>query len=278
MLNNCFNVKIYHYADKDQVRIYRRGIMCSDNICVDNDGVVFKKERVLSQEFNPFTNEYEHISDMDDISRSFIVSMNRTINKVYEIARSNVWEWFFTMTFDGSKVNRYSYSDCVKKMTQWLNDTRKMYAPDMKYLVVPERHKDGAYHFHGLFYDVGKLPFVDSGIKQNRRTIYNLPSFKYGFTTVSRVGDTGKASNYVCKYITKELCQVTSGKKRYWCSRNINRPVVETITVEGSILDKLDKFSGHIDYMKTVEGIYQGVTYLELDCRYDDILYFRSEV
>ena len=277
MINNCFNVKVYHYADKDQVRIYRRGILCNDNVCVDNDGVIYEKKRALSQELNPFTNEYEHMTDMDDQSRSHIVSMNRTINKVYEIARSNQWEYFFTMTFDGKKVNRYDYSECVKKMTHWLNDMRKLYSPDMKYLVVPERHKDGAYHFHGLFYDIGRLPMVDSGIKHNRRKIYNLPTFKHGFTTVSRVGDSGKASNYVCKYITKELCQVTSGKKRYWSSRNINRPVIETLTVEGSLIDKLEKFSGHIDYMKSVDGLYQGVTYLELDCRLNDLLYFREE-
>ena len=277
MLKNCFNVKIYHYADKDQIRIYKRGVQCIDNVYVDDDGVIYEKKRELSRELNPFTNEYEHIADFKDESRSHIVSMNRTINKVYEISRSNTWEWFFTMTFDGSKVNRYNYDDCVRKMSQWLKDTRKLYAPDMKYLVVPERHKDGAYHFHGLFYDIGNIPLVDSGVRQNRRKIYNLPTFKYGFTTVSKVGDSGKASNYVCKYITKELCQVTTGKKRYWCSRNINRPEVTTLTVEGSLLDKLEKFDGHIDYMKSVEGLYQGVTYLELDCRFDDIMYFRSD-
>lgn len=275
MVRDFFNVKVYHYADKDQVRIYRHGIECQDNRRVDKDGVIHEFSKSLSKELNPFTGDYEHMRDFDD-SRSSIVSMHRTINTVYELSRSNTWEYFFTMTFDGSIVDRYDYDVCAKKLTQWLNGVRKLYAPDMVYLVVPERHKDGAFHFHGLFSNIGRLPLKDSGIRKNNRIIYNLPTYKFGFTTVSMVGDSGRASNYVCKYITKELCSVTSGKKRYWVSRNAKRPEVETFMLEGELFDKLMNFNGHIEYDKQVDGLYQGVTYLELDCRVSDLELFRE--
>lgn len=274
MVKDIFNVKVYHYADKDHVRVYRKGVVCRDNRYVDVDGVIHELDREVSKELNPFTGEMEHMRDWDD-ERSSRVSMNRTINKVYELSRSNVWQYFFTMTFDGQKVDRYDYAECSERLSQWLKDTRKHYAPDMVYLVVPERHKDGAFHFHGLFSKIGSLPLTDSGIKQKGREIYNLPTYKYGFTTVSMVEDSAKASSYVTKYISKELCQVTFGKKRYWVSRNAKRPEVETMTIEGDLLSKLEKFDGHIEYMKTLDGFYQGVTYIELDCRIDELNYFR---
>lgn len=278
MLKEVYNCKVYRYADKDQVRIYRKGVMCADDVVCDSDGVICQKLHSETKELNPFTNEFEHMREWNEESeeRSQRVSMNRTINKVYELSRANVWEYFFTMTFNKEKVDRYNYNECVKKLSQWLKDMRKLYAPDMVYLVVPERHKDGAYHFHGLVSNIGNLPLSDSGIVKNGRKIYNLPSYKFGWSTVSLVEDSGKASNYVCKYITKELCQVTKGKKRYWCSRNIKHADVFTMTIEGTLMDKLDIFNGHIDYMKTLDGLYQGVTYVELDCRIDDINYFRE--
>lgn len=52
-----------------------------------------------------------------------------------------------TLTFDGSKVDRYDYNICLTKCCQWLNNQHKRYAPDLAYLFVPEKHKDGAYHF-----------------------------------------------------------------------------------------------------------------------------------
>lgn len=279
MLKDVYNVKVYRYADKDQVRIYRKGVICADDVVVDRDGVICEKVHNESVEVNPFTNELEHMREWsaENEERSQRVSMNRTINKVYEMSRANEWEYFFTMTFNKEKVDRYNYDECVKKLSQWLKDIRKHYAPDMVYIVVPERHKDGAYHFHGLFSSIGNMPLTDSGIVKNGRKIYNIASYKLGWTTVSMVEDSGKASNYVCKYITKELCQVTKGKKRYWCSRNIKRPDVATMTIEGTLLDKLEIFNGHIDYIKTLDGIYQGVTYVELNCRIDDIDFFRTE-
>ena len=48
------------------------------------------------------------------------------------------------------------------------------------------------------------------------------------------------------------------------------------MTIEGSLIDKLDIFNGHIVYSKTLDGVYQGVTYAELDCRIDDIEYFKE--
>ena len=54
-------------------------------------------------------------------------------------------------------------------------------------------------------------------------------SFKYGFTTVSKIEDTQKVSSYITKYITKELISATKGKHRYLYSKNLEVPKVENV-------------------------------------------------
>lgn len=94
----------------------------------------------------------------------------------------------------------------------------------MKYILVPELHKDGAVHFHGFINDA--LPVVDSGTlshggkpkkprtKAERerllalgwRVVYNLPDWAFGFSTaVELYGEYEAAVAYCCKYIGKDM-------------------------------------------------------------------------
>lgn len=56
--------------------------------------------------------------------------------------------------------------------------------------------------------------------------IYNIDtkSFKYGFTTATKIRDTDKVSNYITKYITKKLVCMTKGRHRYLYSKNLEKP------------------------------------------------------
>ena len=159
--------------------------------------------------------------------RSLRSSMGRTTNKVYYLARSNDWEWFFTLTFNPEVVDSFDYEACTKKLSNWFIVMRRM-CPDMKYLVVPEQHKSGRWHFHGLFAGCDALGFVDSGKKtKDGEVIYNVGKYRLGFSTATRVRDPRRVTRYIGKYITKDLCAVTKGKKRYWCSRNLSQAEIE---------------------------------------------------
>ena len=46
-------------------------------------------------------------------------------------------------------------------------------------------------------------------------------------------------AKYITKYITKELCTSTSGKKRFWCSRNVQKPIEQLYFLDGSNIDLL---------------------------------------
>jgi hypothetical protein len=88
-----------------------------------------------------------------------------------------------------------------------------------------ELHKDGAPHFHSLWADYpGKMKFWHYDEKDGRK-LYNVVSYRKGWSTAKRIYDISGASSYVRKYIMKDM-PVFPGKKRYWPSRNLNRPII----------------------------------------------------
>jgi hypothetical protein len=204
----------------------------------------------------------------NDLGRSFDVSVSRTKNKLIDLVRSNNWDYFLTFTFNPDKVDRYNYDEVVKKMSVWLNNQRKKYF-NLKYVVVPELHKDGAYHFHGLFSD--GLTYVDSGYKDKQgRVIYNVSDYKIGFTTATRVTDTKKAGQYILKYITKDLCFRTENKRRYWASRNLNKPEMEKLyigddnTIHQMLFNAIKK-ANHSHMVSPKDYPEQEIIYLEFN-------------
>lgn len=191
------------------------------------------------------------------------------------------WEYFITLTFDGTKVDRYNFDTCMCKAGQWFKNQHKRYANDLKYLYVPEMHQDGAWHIHGVIADVGNMKIEDSGrvsigskayVRNEHNsqypTIYNLSGWKYGWSTATVVKDAHKVSTYITKYITKELCGVTKNKRRYYRSRNISEPKETTFVVEGTPAEKeefiktlADSLGVDLIYEKSISGIYNAVDY-----------------
>lgn len=158
-------------------------------------------------------------------------SVSRSKQSIYELARNGQWEWFITLTFDGSKIDRYDYRAVTKKLSDWLSNLRKK-SPELEYLFVPEQHKDGAYHFHGLVAKMVNVKIVDSGKKCKGEIIYNLGSYRFGFSTMTRVRDNVAVTRYIAKYVTKELLDSTKGRRRYWASRNLERPAVDLVQMD----------------------------------------------
>lgn len=152
-------------------------------------------------------------------------SKQRLIDLVYCNSIEEPWEYFVTLTFNPDKVDSFSYSEVVQAMHKWL-DNMKHQNKQLKYILVPELHKSGRIHIHGLFKKCPNLKLVDSGKRKNGLIIYNLTNYKYGYTTVSKVQDQEAVSVYVSKYMTKDLIKI-SGKNTYWCSKHLLRPQIE---------------------------------------------------
>jgi hypothetical protein len=130
-------------------------------------------------------------------------SLKRAKEKVYDIAMLNDFTWFVTWTLDSEKVNRYEPKEVSKKLQQFLHDRVKRNGA--RYLVIPEHHKDGAIHMHGLL--SGDFQMVDSGHRTNDgKVIYNMPQWSWGFSTAIELDDQrDRVSKYITKYITKDF-------------------------------------------------------------------------
>lgn len=196
------------------------------------------------------------------------VSASATKNRIYNISRSNEWEWFITTTFGRKNVDASNYDVVIKKLQTFLEHLRERKCPDLKYLIVPELHDDKInFHFHGLLANCGKMRFEFSGHYtkgRNAQPIFNLPDWSYGFTTATRIQDSARASSYICKYITKDCARKLKEKNKYYCSHNVNR-----VKPEYSVQDEEDflkVYSDRITYIKSIEVKEAGqiVTYYEL--------------
>lgn len=268
-----YNVKITEYLFDKEVVFYQKPIHKYEKdlstAVIEKDGMSYeidKKDLFLYEDRK--TKEEKERNDFNNMLHSLIVSRNRTKQKIYNYARSNKWEWFFTFTFDPKKVDSMDYDEITVVMSDWLNymlhynKTKRL-----KYLIVPEKHKSGAWHFHGVFsgidYDSWKLMF--SGKYKNGEPIYNVDSFPYGFTTATAVHNTQAVSHYICKYITKDLFDSLKNKKRYWVSRSCLSGKTMTLFLTKEEFEILIDSFGDPDFQKSVATPYNDIIYMQFD-------------
>lgn len=245
-----YNVKTIEYIDSVQVRTYKRPVTVKNKIRNPKQKQTVNSERTHAQ-----------------IQHSVKSSVNRTVNQIYAIARANRWDYFVTLTIDPSKLDSTDFNLVSEKLNIWTNNLKKRYAPDLKYIIVPELHKDKSkWHFHGLFADIGQMPLVFSGktcigkftydyVKKPYATkIFNLPLWKYGFSTATRVSDSSKASSYITKYITKDVSYILRNQHRYLASQNTDRPIERVYNVDYDELAKIySKYLSDVSYITDVK-------------------------
>lgn len=176
-------------------------------------------------------------------------SLRRAAAKLRDLALSDPFRYFVTLTLDQSKIDRYDMGQITKALNGWLdNHVRR---DGLAYILVPERHKDGAVHFHGFFNDA--LSVVDSGTldvpgsKKPRKprsasqravwlaagahVVYNVEAWPYGFTTALELyGDYPAAVAYVCKYVRKQREKI--GGRWWYHGGKLNGPAVSYPDVE----------------------------------------------
>lgn len=163
---------------------------------------------------------------------------HRAKRRLYDLALCNDFDLFVTFTLDADKIDRYDYKPIVRKLGQWLSNrvTRK----GLRYVLVPELHKDGALHFHGLINSEavklekarnpkGRL-VKDKGGKQ----VYNVTDWGVGFTTaVFLTGDYAAVCHYIAKYITKGEAYNTAGTiggRYYFHGGDLQAPIYKPFT------------------------------------------------
>jgi len=210
--NKVFNLKSIVAGDIERHKYYEKVV-----VVPYNDGFTGERGKAIDRE------------------KSIRQSVSRTREKIYGYIMANEWEFWATQTFDPEKIDRFDLDEIVKRYNRRLKYLKTKYN-GLKWLIVPEQHKDGAYHLHmfmsGIPVDRMKYSGCDYYSKDNNysRPIYNwLDTADYGFNYYLYIGDLEplervKMANYVVKYITKDLATSRFNKKKYWTSKGLAEP------------------------------------------------------
>lgn len=173
-----------------------------------------------------------------DEAERVAASLSRTRNTVYEIAACNDFQWFFTGTLNPEWHDRNDLGEFRKKLSQAIRDFRKKTGDSVYYLLIPERHKSGAWHVHGLlgglpverlhrFEPNERLPLRILKRVREHEDVYNWEYYskKFGFTTLTPIRDKAATTAYITKYITKEMTvdALESGAHLYYASIGLKR-------------------------------------------------------
>ena len=193
-------------------------------------------------------------------------NISRAKGRVFELGMCNPWEWFFTGTLDGARWDRGDLDAWYGNFSQYIRDQRrKGYL--CAYLLIPEQHKDGSWHIHGLlsgfppaafraFSLDERLPMRIIKKLQKGEQVYEWVGYRrrYGFNTLEPLRDRQRAAAYVTKYITKDFGGggrggapgLEPGKHLYYASRGL----------AGSELLLLDRIAFPSGYRWDFEGDY----------------------
>lgn len=167
-------------------------------------------------------------------------SLSRSKSAVLELAYCNSWDMFVTITFDKTKVvDRHNVQETMCNMRTWLNNYKKRHAKSLKYLLIPELHKDGAVHVHGLISGVPDEKFKlfssyseEEIIKNDWSKLANEGYYnwldlakKFGRNSCGKIKSHEAVSYYVTKYISKDMVSAVTERNlnTYYASQGLSR-------------------------------------------------------
>lgn len=237
MFCNRFIFNPHHVEEHGRSRRLRREQWCSD-----------------LDEMYGFSSKYtpELSSKEENLSRS----KRRAKSALLDFVLCNDFKCFVTLTLNADRINRYDYKAIIYKLNTYLDN--RVRRCGLKYVGVPELHKDGAIHFHLLCNDV--LPTIYSGcvirptggkpVKESTATrqgykldecrkVYNITDWTLGHSTMYHTyGDVMAVANYVVKYITKSSEKV--GGRWYYSGGDLLKPVIRYDRVSFNDIDNYD--------------------------------------
>lgn len=173
----------------------------------------------------------------DDDSR-FSSSISRARARVFELASCNEFQHFCTFTLNKDMKDRNDLSEFRKSLSMlFRNINRERDIENLiKYLLIPEPHKKGGWHMHGLLTGLSTADLVEFKLTdnipqklkkqiKNGEKIYNFPRYadKFGFFTATDIKNKNACSVYLTKYITKDLGKslLSKGQHLFFASQGL---------------------------------------------------------
>lgn len=172
-------------------------------------------------------------------------NVSRAKNEILGIAMCNRWDWWVTLTVAPDRADRYDIQGLKVKIAKWMRNQRRkpMYA-GLRYILIPEQHKDGAWHLHGMLHGViaddmsndwdrrERLPTKIRNKIASGAHLYWWPEYekRWGWCTLERLKSPEDAARYCAKYAAKsiqgevEMTGIPEGKNLYLASQGLARP------------------------------------------------------
>lgn len=163
-----------------------------------------------------------------DPADSLASSLSRSRRVVRRLVHSNAMGYadtlgiaipprFLTLTFAKNVVDFSAANYEFKKFVTRLNEANGF---PSRYLVVPERQKRGAVHYHQILFN---QPYRSTFVKGWFQNLWGN-----GFIRYNTITDPNAVSHYVEKYLYKTMRDrpaVGRGARRYYPSKGLKKPV-----------------------------------------------------
>lgn len=149
----------------------------------------------------------------------------RAKNKIKEYALCNTWTYFCTLTLSSENGDRYDLKSFQSRISKWINNYNFRYKCNIKYVLVPEYHDDGAIHFHGL---LEGIPFEHLSINKYGYLDWVKYKSSFGYISISVIRDNIRVANYITKYVTKDMAKRSAylNQHLYICSKGLKKAIV----------------------------------------------------
>ena len=198
----------------------------------------------------------------------FSNSVSRSKARIFELAMCNEFTHFCTFTQDEKKRDRFDLKEFRKDFAQLVRNLNRERAEGekIKYLLIPEQHKDGAWHMHGLLKGLKdtdlrqfeldeKLPYrIREQIKKGAK-IYDWRRYRraFGYFTCTEIKSGSACAKYITKYISKDLQKSVNaaGEHLFFASQGLK----SRETIMKKCFDKcpITEWDFENDYVKIAE-------------------------
>lgn len=158
-----------------------------------------------------------HNTNKDKLAQNLV----RAKNSIVDIALANNFKYFFTLTFKPI-FDRFDLSACLNSFRITLKKMNRARGCSIKYLIVPEQHKNGAWHFHGFFTsDIEKFLYLND---YGYLSIESLD--RNGFCNIQVIQNKERIASYVTKYVSKNLSKgIKKFNHSFYCSTGLSRGI-----------------------------------------------------
>ena len=207
----------------------------------------------------------------------FSNSVSRSKTRIFELAMCNEFTHFCTFTQDEKMRDRFDLKAFRIDFAQMVRNINRGRADDekIKYLIIPEQHKNGAWHMHGLLMglkDTDLRPFrlseniplkIKTQIK-NGVQVYDWLRYRkaFGYFTCTKIENRTACSKYITKYISKDLQKTVreSGEHLFFASQGLKgKDIIVKKSPDFCPFDKWDFENRYIKVLEISKDDFQGL-------------------